>query len=214
MSYSVVLPASDSHTYVIAGIMLRAADYRQIMCWATALEKTPEDIIRILQCTSVQGVGLTVVDGAIKTLVWDGAALPLEDFDWQPGLGLDTLVITRRVPCLKTAHLLPSLRCLKVADCGLSALDLSAFPNLRQLDCRGNQLVQLALDGVPQLEELLCCGNLLAGLDLSRVPALRALNCSKNRQLGIHLADVLGLRRFYCDLSQLKVSAESVVAAA
>lgn len=212
MNYSVVLPASDSHRYVIDGIMLRAADYHQIMCWATALEKTPEEIIHTLKHTSIQRVGLTVVDGAIKTLAWDGAALPLDHFDWQPQLSIDTLAISKQAPCLKATRQLPSLRRLRVAGCGLSALEVAAFPNLRHLDCRGNRLVQLQLDDVPQLEELLCCSNLLTTLRLSSVPALHTLNCSKNRRLDVSISDALRLQRFYCDLGQLKLVAEAAAA--
>jgi hypothetical protein len=49
----------------------READYQQILLWAKALEKTPEEIIGALD--------LLVRDGSIFSLVWNNKILPLTD---------------------------------------------------------------------------------------------------------------------------------------
>jgi Leucine-rich repeat (LRR) protein len=55
---------------------------------------------------------------------------------------------------------------------GLTSLDVSFFPHLVDLSCRGNQIAELDLSANPQLRRLECRDNLLRTLDVSENPSL------------------------------------------
>ena len=66
----------------------------------------------------------------------------------------------------------PKIRKLSVDYMGLTSLDVSFFPHLVDLSCRGNQITELDLSANPQLWRLECRDNLLRTLDVSGNPSL------------------------------------------
>lgn len=66
----------------------------------------------------------------------------------------------------------PKMRNLSLDYMGLTSLDVSIFPHLVDLSCRGNQIAELDLSANPQLWRLECRDNLLRTLDVSENPSL------------------------------------------
>ena len=91
-----------------------------------------------------------------------------------------------------------SLENLIVSDIGLTSLDLSNNPTLKQLDCSNNQLTSLDLSNNPFLEQLDCSNNQLTSLDLSNNPFLEQLDCSNNQLTSLDLNNNLGLHQLDC----------------
>ncbi|WNE41419.1 MAG: hypothetical protein AM1032_000159 [Mycoplasmataceae bacterium] len=60
----------------------------------------------------------------------------------------------------------------------IGTLDLTAFTNLKELNCSNNQLTQLILP--EQLETLYCSGNQIVNLDLINLTNLICLHCDQN----------------------------------
>ena len=75
---------------------------------------------------------------------------------------------------------LADLEVLCTADAGLSVLDVTHNPKLRELAFNGNQLESIDLSANPELEEIACwdCG--LQTLDLSHNPKLTWVRCWGN----------------------------------
>ncbi len=66
----------------------------------------------------------------------------------------------------------PKMRNLSLDYMGLTSLDVSIFPHLVDLSCRGNQIAELDLSANPQLRRLECRDNLLRTLDVSENSSL------------------------------------------
>lgn len=86
---------------------------------------------------------------------------------------------------LKTTTNLELLSC---SDCGLTAIDLSAAPELRSLYCQNNKLTTLNLKPVAKLTDLNCANNEVAFssslLSEKIVPKLETVNISNNKGAG------------------------------
>lgn len=148
----------------IGDTALREPDYRQILHWAEALGKAPEEVLATLAACRVEpeswerweAVAFAVEDGAIVSLAWDFERLPLIPETWETGLRIRTLGLRGEWPH-DSAALRPSLPQLERLVCpriGLGSLDLSQVPGLTALECWGNPLTALDLAPVPGLTVL------------------------------------------------------------
>ena len=199
----------------IGSFELCEPDYRQLLRWAKALKWSPEVVLDTLASLSYwrrpdeyiilrrEEISFRIENGSIRDLVWDGERLPLENFEWEADLGIQTLGILKRMPKWLPTETLGSLRTLDVNGLLLTELDLSPMPGLTELRCRRNQLTELDLSPVPGLKELWCGGNPLTELDLSPVPGLTRLDCYCNRLTELDLSPVPGLTRLWCSDNQL-----------
>ena len=172
---------SAGKRFTIGTYELREPDYRQVLWWAKSLQWSPEEVLDTLaglRPVSYAPIKLRIEDGSIRELVWDSERMPLENFEWEAGLSIQTLAIRRRMPKWRSGAVLPSLRVLYVKWLSLVELDLSPMPGLTELFCCGNDLTHLDLSPVPALTRLDCWHNPLTALDLSPVPRLVELKCS------------------------------------
>jgi len=69
----------------------------------------------------------------------------------------------------------------------ITNIDLSIYPNLKDLYCMVNGITQLDLSQNPQLRLLACWDNQLTSLDLSNNPEFIFLNCKNNQIQNIKL---------------------------
>ena len=82
----------------------READYAQIQRWARMLGMDPEKVVEVLAssqkdvCIFDAAVEFSVQDGAIVSLLWDFALLPLTDWVWGSGLQIADLGILNAPP--------------------------------------------------------------------------------------------------------------------
>ena len=200
----------------IGGIALRAPDFWQLQRWAAALDLTPEALLTILQASQVSHpapAGATyrfcLQDGAIHTLVWDFARLPIPLDAWAPGLSIERLVCQGGWPGGKQAFRpeLPGANILICHDGGLARLDLRGVPRLELLACDNRPLARancplplkhLDLTPVPRLRTLHVGGNQLRTLSLAPVPDLRSLDCSANELVTLDLTPVPVLQTLEC----------------
>lgn len=94
------------------------------------------------------------------------------------------------------------LRTLNVKSCDFgkwnSALSLSKFPNLRELDCYCCHLKKLDVRKNPELERINCWWNELDKLDLSNNPKLKELDCGKNGLTSLDLSHNKSLEKLDC----------------
>lgn len=189
----------------VRGLDLCEPDYRQVLLWAERLRLGPEVFIgKLAACKSRTLKGeLEVIEGRIRTLVWDGIALPLSCFEWLPDLEIRSLAVTGRMPYWPPEQPLSSLRLLAVDDIDLTELDLRPVPGLTNLWCRQNQLTELDLRPVPDLTDLQCEDNSLTKLDLQPVPGLTELWCGENPLAELDLRPVPRLTELYCGRNQL-----------
>ncbi|SHE85590.1 hypothetical protein, partial [Thermomonas hydrothermalis] len=131
-------------------------DYQQLLLWADRLDLEPEEVLARLSAARAEAfldteesLCLVVREGHFLQIVWDGQALPLQAFEWLPGLQLETLAVIRAMPRWPAEQKLPSLRRLQVSSLALASLDLTPVPGLTKLDCSENQLTELDLTPVP-----------------------------------------------------------------
>jgi Leucine-rich repeat (LRR) protein len=73
-----------------------------------------------------------------------------------------------------------SLESLIVSDIGLTSLDVSNNPTLKQIDCSNNQLTSLDLNNNLGLNQLDCSNNQISSLDLSNNLMLTYIDVSNN----------------------------------
>ena len=146
------LAVTEEKRFTIGCYEFVGPDYRQILMWAEALNLQPEELVQKLQDQAAEELltetlSFEVVDGSIRSLVWDLAALPINDFTWVDGLRIErAAIITHGAVEWKT--LTPRLPNLTVFGCrglGLHVLDLSFAPGLRKLNCSKNKLTRLHL---------------------------------------------------------------------
>jgi hypothetical protein len=198
----------------IGNYEFREPDYGQILLWAKTLEIDPEVLVQTLEktpftCNSIrEKVIFTVEKGAIASLSWDVAALPLKKFDWVTGLSIRELavfceLVSQNISLSLPSLPLPSLRALFIDGIKLTKLDLSKVPNLTRLSCERNQLTELDLSKTPNLTTLRCRANRLTELNLSGVQNLTELSCHHNRLTELDLPNVPNLTRLWCGRNQL-----------
>ena len=206
-------------------------DYSQILLWASALEVEPETVVKRLLTEPKEvwdrGNKTRLVNGRLISLWWDLELLPVVSFEWVDGLVIESLVfhaplMTSRVE-RKLSLRLPMLRRLdfgKVWAGGLfdlsSGFDLSAVPQLTELNCAYYQLTGLELFKVPHLSVLHCSSNKLTELNLSAVPHLTKLSCDLNELAELDLSAVPLLTWLSCrgnQLTKLELSGVSQLAA-
>lgn len=239
-----ISPLSNER-FRIGSFALREPDYRQVIRWAMGLKRSPEEVLDTLsslRCKRIVNIfgsqyeacslrsfargdelhlefGFRIEDGSIIDMVWDGEALPLESFQWEPGLTIRKLALVNRMPKWPATEVLRSLLFLSVEnvkaveldlspvpelellDCSrneLSEINLSPVPKLRQLDCSSNQVAKLDLSPVPRLIKLWCVGNQISELDLLPVPRLELLNCCGNKLTELKLLPVQELSGLDC----------------
>ncbi|MFW9622627.1 MAG: hypothetical protein ACMV16_10840 [Macromonas sp.] len=189
--------------YRIGDYEFREADHAQIQRWARKLGMEPEAVVERLAssqkdvCIFDAAIELGVQDGAIVSLVWDFALLPLTDWVWGPGLQIGDLGILN-APSGPLPPLPDCLYGLSCYDNPLTSLTLPHAPQLQFLMCFNNQLTELNLTPVPRLEMLGCDENQLTTLDLTPVPGLQDLWCSHNELTILNLTPVPNLHRLYC----------------
>ncbi len=216
--------------YRIGDYEFREADHAQIQRWARRLGMAPEKVVEVLAtigekdvCICDAAIAFSVEDGAIVSLVWDFALLPLTDWLWGQDLQIADFGILNAPPgplpslpvcryglfcydnpitSLTIAHS-PQLRFFLCHNAHLTELDLLPVPGLETLDCYGNQLTTLDLIPVPGLQTLLCSDNRLTALDLMPVPGLYWLDCDNNQLTTLDLTPVPGLRTLSCSDNQL-----------
>lgn len=208
----------------------REPDYRQILRWAEALDRSPESVVEVLKETQFKvlfwsqvvtmevfssdfflpeydpeerTVVFSVIDGYLSSIVWDFAQLPLDHFAWEEGLRIHTLVFEAKPPAGWLPTLPEGLQTLVCGYISLEELDLSGVPELTWLMCGGNQLTEMDLSGVPALTELWCGVNQLTELDLTGVPELTRLDCSDNELTELDLSAVPQLEMLECGGNKL-----------
>ena len=194
--------------YRIGDYEFREADHAQIQRWARRLGMAPEKMVAVLASSQKKTpsneieADFRVTDGAIASLVWDFALLPLTDWAWGRGLQIWRLGILN-APQGSLPTLPECLRNLFCDDNRLTSLTLAQVPQLEILDCRVNELTELDLTHVPGLKKLWCNTNQLTTLDLTPVPGLKVLNCSSNPLTAVDLTPVPGLLTLACLKNQL-----------
>ncbi len=195
-------PELKQSRYRIDQYELRAADYRQILRWASDLSMSPSVLLSHLE----QGQ-FKIDDGAILRIDWNFNSLPLIP-TWEEGLLIEELSFVGDWPD-PNVSLKPNLPKLKKLGSSsacfgkLKNLELSGLPELTKLGCPGNQLTELDLSQVPKLNLLVCGDNQLTKLDLSPVPYLTELGCSGNQLTELNLSPVPELIKLFCDKNQL-----------
>lgn len=186
--------------YRIGDYEFREADHAQIQRWARMLGMEPRKVLESLASSKKErwnndiDADFRVTDGAIVSLAWDFALLPLTDWAWGQNLQIGRLGILNA----PTESLPPLPECLYELICygnQLTCLTLAQVPQLKILDCRNNQLAELDLTPVPGLQKLLCGDNCLTLLDLSSVPGLLELICYMNQLTYLDLTPVPGLQK-------------------
>ncbi len=188
---------------------LREPDYRQILRWAEAAGREPEEVLRVLNQRERRliedAVFFRLHDGAIVELDWNFGCLPFIPETWEPGLRIRILKFRGSWPetSVTLRPILPELATLSCDVCHCASLDLSPVPGLTKLDCRGNSLTELDLSPVPGLTKLDCGFNQLTELDLSPVPGLTELGCAANALTELDLSPVPGLTKLDCRGTQL-----------
>ena len=194
--------------YRIGDYEFREADHAQIQRWARRLGMAPEKMVAVLASSqkktpnNVIEADFRVTDGAIASLVWDFALLPLTDWAWGRGLQIWRLGILN-APQGPLPTLPEYLRNLFCDDNRLTSLTLAQVPQLEILVCRANELTELDLTHIPGLKKLCCNNNQLTKLDLTPVPGLKVLNCSSNPLTALDLTPVPGLQTLACLKNQL-----------
>ena len=193
--------------------LLREPDYLQILSWAKSLGMKPRALLAVLadsqlESNSLQSsapIGFVVKDGAIVSLAWDFARLPIIPADWVPGLLVHSLGFRGKWPDADRdlRPVLPRLQTLVCCELDLAWLDLSQVPELGYLDCSQNKLTDLDLTPVPKLSGLNCRKNQLTELDFSPVPGLIKLDCKSNQLTKLNLSPVTGLTELCCAFNQL-----------
>lgn len=121
--------------YRVGDYELAKPDYRQVLLWAERLRMTPEEVLERLSrfrypVERGEPLELVIMDGQIRTLIWDVKALPMDAFMWQSGLNLETLAVTGNIPDWAADQVLPSLRRMFVSSFGFTWLDPSHVPGL------------------------------------------------------------------------------------
>lgn len=220
------LVASPAPKFRIGEYAWREPDYQQILIWAKTLSCAAEEVVRRLQAGRKQRYGgeweahgkrqlrvqagnpvwseTKFAHGAILALNWDFELLPIEKFEWVPGLLLTHLGFAsspKHPPNLRLR--VPSLTHLCCNRLGLSKLDLSGVPFLTELSCANNQLSELDLARVPLLTKLSCSNNQLSELALSHLPLLTELSCDDNQLTNLDLSRVPLLKRLVCQNNKL-----------
>ncbi|MBS0576643.1 MAG: leucine-rich repeat domain-containing protein, partial [Proteobacteria bacterium] len=190
---------------------LCAPDYRQISRWAEELGQSPERVLEVLASgeweppfpSNEEVAHFRVENGRIKQLVFDGNLLPIKQFQWEPGLAIETLVVSWCLPTWPADAALPTLREFGVHRVTAKSLDLAPVPQINVLWCDDNQLTELDLSPVPGLTKLVCGSNQLTELDLSPVPGLTELRCNGNHLTELDLSPVPGLTELWCNSNEL-----------
>lgn len=194
--------------YRIGDYEFREADHAQIQRWALMLGMEPEQVVEGLASNRTNQIQLfddyflIVRDGAIVSLVWDFALLPLTDWGWEQGLQITRLEILNA-----PKGSLPALpECLRELICSnnqITGITLTDVPQLKKLYCRHNLLTELDLRPVSKLEWLNCSSNQLTALDLKPVSGLQTLDCNDNRLTALDLTSMVGLQELDCAGNQL-----------
>ena len=148
MVRDVLARATDVHLsqarFRIGDYALREPDYRQILRWAEAAGKAPEEVLAVLNQWQIPNTWsnedptvFRLQDGAIVELDWDFESLSLVPETWEPGLRIRILEFRGPWPDAFTPlrPILPQLTKLFCSDIGLASLDLSSVPALTVLDC-------------------------------------------------------------------------------
>lgn len=196
-------------TFKVGKFELCEPDYQQILRWGKALGCAPEEVLQVLSeipwdPANGGSARFRIEGGLIKELIWDGDRLPIEAFEWNPGLELECLSILSNMPKWgASSHKLSSLRTLRIYNLAITELDLSQTPRLRVLSLRNNQLTELDLSSAPGLDTLSCRDSQLSKLDLSPVPGLKFLDCSGNQLTELDLSTTPELKFLYCTRNQL-----------
>jgi|SRR5271166_1292522 len=191
--------ALRSTPFRIGSYEFREPDYRQIMIWAEALEIDPESLVRRLETTSFTSsehgysfedtTAFGVERGAIVSLAWDFAALPLNSFDWVRGLSIrEIAVFGATAKHNQITFQLASVQWLKIASTNLTKLDLSNLPNLTYIHCLNNQFTELNLLKLSALKMISCDNNQLTVLNIYDLPDLGILNCRNSRLTELNLS--------------------------
>lgn len=97
----------------------------------------------------------------------------------------------------------PNLTELNCKGNSIANLDASVFPNLTKLDCSYNQLTQLNVSGLSQLTQLNCSKNHLTQLNIQNLTDLKILYCIFNNLTQINLSGLTELENFQADVNQL-----------
>ncbi len=101
------------------------------------------------------------------------------------------------------------LRRLDCSECNLTALDVTACPELMELVCYSNNIGALNVSNNTLLTKLSCSGNNLSSLDVSNNPQLVTLGCAENNLAALDLSNNLQLKELWVsnnNLTSLDVS--------
>ncbi|MDP1589861.1 MAG: leucine-rich repeat domain-containing protein [Prosthecobacter sp.] len=196
-------------------------DYRQILLWAESLDMEPETVLERLteaprfsdpwsfepwqKCNSTK-----FENGRIVRLALNLESLPIREFTWVEGLGIEALIfILPQDHDSEDSHFnlhplpLPKLERLFCHFLGLDRLDLSSVPQLFHLGCSGCHLRELDLSAVPKLEFLSCDHNEISSLNVGAAPCLQYLECRDNMLTELDLTAVPNLKELHCTGNQL-----------
>lgn len=91
---------------------------------------------------------------------------------------------------------------------------LEFFPNLTELNCKGNSIANLNANVFPNLTKLDCSYNQLTAIDVSGLTNLIDLRCSKNQLSQLNISGLQNLKLVYCiynDLTQIDLSGLSML---
>ncbi len=206
--------ALTSTLFRIGNYEFREPDYAQILLWAKALAIDPEALVKRLEKTSYtfrdhefsfeNTTAFRVEKGAIVSLAWDCAALPVTSFDWVRGLSIKEIaVFGATAKYNEITFQLPSLEWLIIASTKLTKLDLINLPNLTYIQCLNNQLTELNLLKLPSLMWLSCGDDQLIVLNICDLPRLAILNCRNNQLTELNLSNLPDLIHLDCRSNRL-----------
>ena len=182
-------------------------DYRLVCAFAEDLRLTPEEVLRRLMLTGGDSEHryTRIKDGRFEALHVDKKALPISFIPSIDGLIVAILELRlQKAPSRLDLSMFPNLKELYCWGNQLTELDLSQISNLTSLCCQYNQLTELDLSQVPDLTSLCCEHNQLTYLDLSKIPHLTVLSCHDNQLTELDLSNVPSLLGLWCNGNQLR----------
>lgn len=214
----------------IAGFELCAPDAELITVWASAVQVSPDDLLTHLTKTSLNAdygyllgfdaevVDFEILDGELRSVVWDLDRFPCFPDLWVSGLKLQKfavwaskgvnaeLTLTPNAPDLTELWVLglPGVDFPRSKESSLlKSLSLSGLPRLRRLTCVDFVIAGLDLSAAKDLQKIEFCNNQLTVLDLSAVHDLTELRCRDNQLAALDLSAVPDLQRLDCRANQL-----------
>lgn len=113
------------------------------------------------------------------------------------------LWIERGIKSLDGINHFTNLITLECGNNGITSLDLSGNPNIKNVNCYSNRITSLDVSQNFNLQTLVCTMNDLTTLDVSQNPNLTTLECSWNELASLDVSQNPNLSRLECYKNQL-----------